>query len=102
MSRFFFARSAAADLTREQEADGQVQLKSLASALMEAQSVTVAAIFAALVGKGVFTAAEASDHMREIARALKIDVRSSTDMGVGSTGSHLLESYARALTVAQN
>ena len=63
---------------------------------IEAQSITASAIFAMLVSKGVLSAGEAGEYMREIGEALRRDVAGSAGEIAGRT----LDAYGAALAAA--
>ncbi len=69
MSRFFFDRRASEPLAEPSPPQPRTDERAI-KALMEVQSITASAIFAALVSKGVLTAGEAAAHMAEIAEVL--------------------------------
>jgi hypothetical protein len=96
MSRFFFDRKPAEPFSEPAPPPKPRTDESAVKALMEVQSITASAIFAMLVGKGVLTAAEAAEHMAEIADALELDVRSPHAIHAAET----LRSYAGALSAA--
>ena len=96
MSRFFFDRRASEPLAEPAPPPQPRTDESAIRALMEVQSITASAIFAALVGKGVLTAGEAAAHMAEIADVLELDVRSPHAAHAADT----LRSYAGALSAA--
>jgi hypothetical protein len=58
--------------------------------------MTTSAIFAMLVSKGILSAAEASEYMREIGAVLERDVNGR----VGKVAGRFIESYGSALGVA--
>lgn len=97
MNRFFFSRSPASDTAEEARLPPQQATQEALKALVEVQSITASAIFAALVSKGVLTSREAADYMGEIAEALEIDVAAP----VGSAAARMLRSYGYALTAAE-
>ncbi len=92
---FLFSRTPSAEPPTTPDHDRD-QVQGSIQALVEAQSITASAIFAALVSKGVLSPDEAAGYMSEIAGALRNDVSAP----VGPDASDLLEAYAQALTRA--
>lgn len=93
MSGFFFKRTSAPSINESDEA------RTLAAVPMDslrAQAITASAIFAMLVSKGVLTAREASEYMKEIGTVLERDVGGGTGRAAGD----MLQSYGEALLAA--
>ena len=65
-------------------------------AVVEAQSITASAIFAMLVSKGILSADEAAEYMREIGAVLGRDVAAPA----GPLAGKMLASYGEALIAA--
>ena len=97
MNRFFFSRSPSSDTEGEAPSKPQQATEEALKALVEVQSITASAIFAALVSKGVLTSREAAEYMGEIAQALEIDVTAP----IGSAAARMLRSYGFALAAAE-
>ena len=96
MSGFLFGRHQQQSGAKEDAAAAAAALERTADALLEAQSITASAIFALLVSKGVLSAAEAADYMREIAAVLARDVPAPQGAAAGAR----LASYGEALSAA--
>jgi hypothetical protein len=62
-------------------------------AVLDAQSITASAIFALLVSKGVLSAGEAADYMRDLGEALARDVKGP----LGSRAAETMSLYGDAL-----
>jgi hypothetical protein len=92
MSSFLFGRH---QQPKKEEQDGAA-LDRATAALLETQSITSSAIFALLVVKGVLSAEEAADYMREIAAVLARDVPAP----LGADAGRSLASYGQALVAA--
>ena len=71
-------------------------VSSAVQAVLEAQSITASAIFAMLVSKGILSAREAGEFMREIQSVLERDVKSP----IGATAGKMLGAYGQALITA--
>ena len=104
MSSFFFGRQPASSRTHNGASSppsggdsAEPALPDVVRATIEAQSITASAIFAMLVSKGVLSAAEAADYMREIGDALRRDVAGSAGELAGRT----LGAYGEALAAAE-
>jgi hypothetical protein len=104
MSNFFFGRQQTSSRSREAAPGARTHngtapepaLSETLRAVVEAQSITASAIFAMLVSKGVLSAEEAADYMREIGAALHRDVAAPAGPVAGS----VLASYGEALIAA--
>jgi hypothetical protein len=106
MSSFLFGRQPASSRTHNGAAlpvkggggsPGQPDLPDVVRAAIEAQSITASAIFAMLVSKGVLSAVEAADYMREIGDALRRDVAGPA----GDLAGRTLGTYGEALAAAE-
>lgn len=64
----------------------------------QAQAITAAAIFAALVSKGILSPREAAELMSEIGEAIERDVGG----GIGASAGDTLRSYGQALLAADS
>ena len=96
MSRFFFSRSSESETADQAPAPPRQDRQEDLKALVEVQSITASAIFAALVSKGLLTPNEAAEYMGEVAQALEIDVAAP----VGSAAARMLRSYGYALSAS--
>jgi hypothetical protein len=105
MSNFFFNRQPPSSRSRDNARSGarthngvtaEEGLSEALRGVVEAQSITASAIFAMLVSKGVLSADEAADYMREIGAVLRRDVTAPAGPAAGS----LLASYGEALIAA--
>ena len=104
MSNFFFSRQPTIR-SRDDAPTGARTHNGLAPepglpetlrAVVEAQSITASAIFAMLVSKGLVSAEEAADYMREIGAVLRRDVAAPA----GPLAGGMLASYGQALIAA--
>jgi hypothetical protein len=98
MSSFLFSRQPASAKTHNgATAPRDAELPDALRGIVEIQSITASAIFAMLVSKGVLSADEAADYMREIGAALASDVRSPA----GALAGKMLRAYGDALAAAE-
>ena len=94
MSGFLFNRRTTSDETKPAPAPPSPD--KLLEDAGQAQGITAAAIFAALVGKGILAADEAAGLMGEIADVIEREV----DGELGASAGRTLRSYRRALMTA--
>lgn len=92
MSGFLFRRRPAPSETPAALED----CRSASAAILKVQAITASAIFALLVSKGVVSADEAADYMKEIGSAWARDVGGE----IGANAGLMLESYGQALVDA--
>ena len=105
MNSFFFGRQPASSRTNGAVSSASAgtgtpdepALPDSVRAAIEVQSITASAIFAMLVSKGVLSAGEASDYMREIGDALRRDVAGAA----GDLAGRTLDAYGEALAAAE-
>ncbi|TFI60151.1 hypothetical protein E2493_00075 [Sphingomonas parva] len=103
MSSFLFGRQSASSRTNgaaatASSAERAPALPESVRAAIEVQSITASAIFAMLVSKGVLSATEAADYMREIGDALRRDVSGAA----GDLAGRTLGAYGEALAAAES
>ena len=96
MSGFLFGRQQA-----QEKSDGAAgltrnDLDRAVKAAVDAQSITTSAIFALLVSKGVLSAREAADYMREIGSVLRREIEAP----LGREAGEALNAYGDALVQA--
>ena len=94
MSGFIFSRRTPEAATPAPAAAPQTD--QLSKDAGQAQSITAAAIFAALVSKGILSAAEAAQLMREIGMAIEQEVGGE----LAASASRTLDQYGQALLAA--
>lgn len=95
MSGFLFNRPAARDKSGDPP-PSKSEVDQAVKAVLDAQSITASAIFALLVSKGVLSAGEAAEYMRDIGEALGRDVEGP----LGTRAGESIRAYGEALARA--